>query len=44
MQGSHPYVCSTYEVYEDRTKIRIVMEFLGGGDLFDSITVGGGGG
>merc|ERR1719498_202899 len=29
--GAHPYICGTYEVYEDKNHIRIVMEYLGGG-------------
>jgi len=33
----HPYICSTFEFYEDRFITVIVMEFLGGGDLFDRI-------
>ena len=32
-----PYLCNTYEVYEDSHLVCIIMEYLPGGDLFDAI-------
>ena len=32
-----PFLCNTYEVYEDSHLVCIVMEYLPGGDLFDAI-------
>ena len=34
----HPNICKYYETYESPKNIYLVMEYLGGGDLFDKIT------
>ncbi|XP_072522443.1 NUAK family SNF1-like kinase 2 [Salminus brasiliensis] len=35
---NHPYIVSIYEVFENKDKIVIVMEYASRGDLFDYIT------
>lgn len=35
---SHPYIVKLYEVIATQQKIMLVMEFIEGGDLFDTIS------
>ena len=32
---SHPYIVRTYDIFDERDKIYLVMEFVGGGDFFE---------
>ena len=41
MEVDHPNIVRFYEVYSDPKYYRIVMEYLEGGELFDSITTRG---
>ena len=34
----HPNICKYYETYESPKHFYLIMEFCGGGDLFDKIT------
>lgn len=34
----HPFICKYYETYESPKHVYLVMEYCGGGDLFDKIT------
>lgn len=34
----HPNICKYYETYESPKHVYIIMEYCGGGDLFDRIT------
>jgi len=33
----HPNIIKTYDVFEDQSKIYLVLEYIGGGELFDRI-------
>jgi len=37
----HPNIIRLYETYEDKKSVYLVLEFCGGGDLFDRIRVAG---
>lgn len=34
----HPNICKYYETYESPKHVYLIMEYCGGGDLFDMIT------
>ena len=34
----HPNICKYYETYESPKYVYLIMEYCGGGDLFDRIT------
>ncbi len=34
----HPNICKYYETYESPNYVYLIMEYCGGGDLFDRIT------
>lgn len=34
----HPNICKYYETYESPRHFYLIMEYCGGGDLFDKIT------
>lgn len=36
-QIDHPNIVKLFEVYEDKTKLHVVLELMTGGELFDRI-------